>query len=73
MEKNIQDILNDQFIGTAFNRVDIVVRYLAIGNFYGDNDFGYDLYRKMYQMCFPKRKIDIINDRIDSFELLMGF
>ncbi|MDR2207302.1 MAG: hypothetical protein LBE36_14220 [Flavobacteriaceae bacterium] len=30
-----------------FNRYDIIVRYLAIENFYEKNDFGFDLYKKM--------------------------
>lgn len=31
---------------TGFNRYDMIVRLLAIENYYGKNDFGWDLYRK---------------------------
>lgn len=31
----------------AYNRLDTVVRYLAIENYYGKNDFGFMLYEKM--------------------------
>ena len=72
MERSIQDILQQQFKNGEFNRVDVVVRYLAIGNFYGKNDYGYDLYRNMYKMCFPKREMSVINSRIKKFDNLIG-
>ena len=37
--KNVSDF--------AYNRLDTVVRYLAIENYYGKNDFGFTLYEKM--------------------------
>lgn len=32
---------------SGFNRLDMIVRYLAIEEYYGKNNFGFQLYRKM--------------------------
>ena len=44
---NFQDILSMQCKENELLRLDIVVRLLAIENYYGKNDYGFDLYRKM--------------------------
>ena len=36
-----------QYLESELVRLDIVVRYLAVENFYGKNDFGFKLYAKM--------------------------
>lgn len=41
------DLFLAQYVENEFNAVDIVVKYLAIENFYGKNDFGLELYRKL--------------------------
>ena len=46
-------LLSRQMVGTGFNRVDIIVRYLAIEEFFGLNDFGWALYRKMQEKRGP--------------------
>ena len=46
-------LLSRQMVGTVFNRMDIIVRYLAIEEFFGLNDFGWTLYRKMQERRGP--------------------
>lgn len=41
------DLFLAQYIDENFNAVDTVVKYLAVENYYGKNDFGFELYRKM--------------------------
>jgi len=49
--KNIECDVRDLFLllkkDNQFYRYDIIVRYLAVENFYNKNDFGFDLYKKM--------------------------
>ncbi len=55
-------------VGDLFNRMDIVVRYLAIECYFKKNDFGFDLYRKMqaerigngYEIVAEKKFKDLI-------------
>lgn len=55
-------------VGNLFNRMDIVVRYLAIECYFKKNDFGFDLYRKMqaerigngYEVVAEKKFKDLI-------------
>lgn len=44
---NATDLFLAQYVKDEFNAIDIVVKYLAIENFYGKNDFGLELYRKL--------------------------
>lgn len=41
------DLFLAQYNNGEFNAIDIVVKYLAIENYYNKNDFGFELYRKM--------------------------
>lgn len=41
------DLFLAQFYNGEFNAIDIVVKFLAIENYYKKNDFGFELYRKM--------------------------
>lgn len=41
------DLFLAQYVNNEFNAIDIVVKYLAVENFYGKNDFGMELYRKL--------------------------
>lgn len=41
-----KDLFLAQYRDNIYNAVDIVVKYLAIENFYGLNDFGFELYKK---------------------------
>jgi len=40
-------IISNQFRSRDFNRFDIIVRLLAIENYFGRNDFGWELYNEM--------------------------
>jgi hypothetical protein len=40
-------LLSKQYRKGAFNRMDIIVRYLFIEEFFGKNDYGFELYEKM--------------------------
>lgn len=44
---SIRDLVARQFFRGELNRYDIFVRYLAIEEYYGKNDFGFRLYSKM--------------------------
>lgn len=44
---DVSDVFFIQFTGKELWRYDMVVRYLAIENYYGQNALGFDLYRKM--------------------------
>lgn len=41
------DLFLAQYVNGEFNAFDVVVKYLAVENFYGINDYGFELYRKM--------------------------
>jgi len=41
--KSIKEIFEAQIKDGYFRRMDIIVHYLAIENYYGENDFGFDL------------------------------
>lgn len=47
MELSVSDAFFMQFDKQELRRYDVVVRYLAIENYFGKNDFGFELYRKM--------------------------
>jgi len=47
--QNTEKLLAYQYKDGKFNRYDIVVRYLAIEEYFGKNDFGFDLYKKMQE------------------------
>ncbi|MGA9347280.1 MAG: class I SAM-dependent methyltransferase [Anaerolineae bacterium] len=40
-------LLAKQYRGEYFNRMDVIVRYLAIEHYFGYNNYGFALYRKM--------------------------
>jgi hypothetical protein len=49
--------LAKQMHGSSFNRMDTIVRYLAIENYYNKNDYGFKLYNKMqFQRKFESQK-----------------
>lgn len=64
------ELIKAQFEGTEFTAFDTVVRLLAVEDFYGLNDFGFSLYKKMqvhrgsYESHNENRFIDLIK----SFE-----
>lgn len=48
----INDLFLAQYINCCFVGYDIVVQVLAIENYYGINNYGLDLYKKMYKKVF---------------------
>jgi hypothetical protein len=52
----------------VFNRYDIIVRYLAIENYYGKNEFGFVLYEKMQAARIGKESLDKFKTLIQSYE-----
>lgn len=47
MTYNVEEIFMQQNLLSGYNRLDTVVRYLAIEEYYGKNDCGFYLYKKM--------------------------
>ena len=65
-------ILAKQMKNGKFNRHDIVVRYLAIEQYYGKNNIGFDLYNKMQKMRIGKngdttQKVVLLAKSIELF------
>ena len=44
---NVEEIFMQQNSSKGYNRLDTVVRYLAVEEYYGKNDYGFRLYEKM--------------------------
>ncbi|MDR0485029.1 MAG: hypothetical protein LBH40_07110 [Alphaproteobacteria bacterium] len=44
---SVLELLSHETQDNVFNRFDIIVRYLAIENYYGKNNYGFELYNKM--------------------------
>jgi len=51
---NVCDLFYQQNRVGGFNRLDIIVRYLAIENYYGKNNYGFDMYCKMQEKRMGK-------------------
>ena len=49
-EMNAKDFAYNHFIGTNNNRYDVFVRCLAIDNYFGKNDYGFNMYNKMQKL-----------------------
>ncbi|MDO5557798.1 MAG: hypothetical protein Q4G05_06155 [Clostridia bacterium] len=47
LELPVTDLFLAQYVQNKFNAIDIVIKYMAIENYYGQNDYGFDLYKKM--------------------------
>ncbi len=62
------DLLLAQFNSVDFNAFDIVVKYLAIENFYGENSYGMELYRKMQTKRINEDWTERFKELIVSFE-----
>lgn len=44
---NTNELLTCQYIGEVFNRHDVIVRLLAVEEYYGKNNYGFSMYQKM--------------------------
>jgi SAM-dependent methyltransferase len=47
---DLKKLLARQYAGGGFNRMDIIVRYMAIEEYFGENNCGYELFSKMQKM-----------------------
>ncbi len=62
---DLSTFLSKQYRKDSFNRMDTIVRYLFIENFFGKNNYGFNLYRKM------EKKRGTKNDTSKNFEELI--
>lgn len=60
---NVWELLQKQFENECFFRFDIMVRLLAIEEYFGENDFGMSLYRKMQNARIRVGYADIAEER----------
>ena len=67
--QNTEKLLAYQYKDGKFNRYDIIVRYLAIEEYFGKNDFGFDLYKKMQEKRGYLQRIDhkVVDDSLKKF------
>ena len=65
--QKLDKLLSYQYKKNKFNRYDIIVRYLAIEEFYGKNNIGFNLYKKMQEKRGYLKRIDH-KDNKDSLE-----
>lgn len=67
---DIKDLILNSYNDNIFNRMDIIVRYLYIENYYEKNDIGYYLYEKMQKIRKgEKYNLKKFKETIKSFEL----
>lgn len=62
------DLFLSQYVNNDFNAVDVVVKYLAIENFYCKNTYGFELYRKMQTKRIGEDWTERFKNLIRSFE-----
>lgn len=62
------DLFLAQYVNNEFNAVDIAVKYLAIENYYGKNNFGLELYRKLQLKRIQEDWNERFINLIKSFE-----
>ena len=68
-ELPVNEIIMQQNLSSGYNRMDIFVRYLAIENEYGRNNYGWELYQKMQDLREVKREsINRFKQLIHSYE-----
>ncbi|MBR6013356.1 MAG: hypothetical protein IK062_06200 [Selenomonadaceae bacterium] len=70
---SIRDLVARQFFRGELNRYDIFVRYLAIEEYYGKNDFGFRLYKKMQDKRiaegYGEKAVEKFIELIKSYEI----
>lgn len=62
------DLFLSQYDNTEFNAVDIAVKCLAIDEYYGLNNYGFNIYRKMQQLRINENWDERFLTLIKSFE-----
>ena len=66
---DLRELFMQEMVDDNFNRLDIVVRYLAIENYYGLNNYGFDLYKKMQAARINN---DWVDESLDKFKKLIS-
>ena len=62
---NIRDLVIHHYDNNSnFLRMDTVIRYLAIEQYYGKNNYGYELYNKMQTARLKKKESSALNQFI---------
>lgn len=75
IQKSIDTLLLQEMTETGFNRCDIIVRLLAIEEYYHKNNFGYQFYQLMQEYRFrekPHIQEAKIADSLGKFKELIG-
>lgn len=65
---NTEDLFMAQFINGNYNAMDVIVKYLAIENYFGLNNFGFNLYNEMQNARIGEIWELRFKDLIKSFE-----
>ena len=72
MKYNVEEIFLQQNLLKGYNRLDTVVRYLAVEEYYGKNDYGFRLYEKMQGKRIDKAyvtgSVERFRNLIESWE-----
>lgn len=68
--RTLEQILKNNFDGDKFDRVDTIVRYLAIEQYFGKNDYGFDMYIKMQMNRCRLNKVSAVR-RLHKFKQLI--
>lgn len=63
---DLRELLVQQYEETKFKRFDIIVRLLAIRNYYGENNLGFDLYRRMQNFRIHSKYADVAEPRFKA-------
>lgn len=69
IEIDVREVFLQQYKNGSFNRLDIVVRYLAIEDYHGINNYGFNLYRKMQSQRISK---DYVEKAVETFRELIA-
>lgn len=68
-EYSVRDLISRQINDKKyFKRIDIIVKYMALEDYFKGDGIGINLYKKMYKKLFRGRSDESINKRIDAFK-----
>lgn len=69
---DVRELFFQENTPNGFNRYDMIVRLLAVENYYGKNDYGWDMYRRMQRARNGDSWVNIAEERfralIQSYE-----
>ncbi len=68
IEIDAREMILQQNLEEGYNRLDIVVRYLAIEEYFGESRIGYDLYLKMQSKRKKQESPEEISMRLERFK-----